>query len=67
MEDFDGGIGVQAHMFAQIDFCEAALAEETDETVVAEPLANTIFHWCLSLLIGRLENVIIIAVILHVL
>jgi hypothetical protein len=24
IEDFDGGVGAQAYMFAQVDFCEAA-------------------------------------------
>src|SRR6266567_5161691 len=44
VQDFDGSGGTQTQMFAQVDFCEATSPQETDEAIVAELLADTVFQ-----------------------
>ena len=47
--DFDGGKGAQAYMFAEVNFCEAAVSQKLGEAIVAKALAGAICHVSLSL------------------
>ncbi|TMF52720.1 MAG: hypothetical protein E6I32_00195 [Chloroflexi bacterium] len=44
MQHFNGGLGVQIEMFAQVDFGKAASSQMTDEAVVTKLLIYAVCH-----------------------
>src|SRR2546428_14091319 len=48
LEHFVGSLSVEIDMFAEVDISEAALSEYTDQAVVCELLAYTVWHGCIA-------------------
>src|SRR5207253_1977919 len=44
LQHFDGGLGVEIDMFAQVDFGKASASQDANEAIVAKPLTHKISH-----------------------
>src|SRR5690348_14011393 len=45
LQDFDGVLGIQMNMLAEVHIGEATLSDQTDQTIVADLLSISIFHF----------------------
>ncbi len=49
LEDFDGGLRVEAEVFSQIHFCKSTKTQQTHEAIIAKLLAHTVWRLLTSL------------------